>query len=1034
MLKSITQFSVKYPVSVSMIILATLLLGYISFDKLGIELFPDLNSPRLFIELKSGERPPEEMEDKFVDNVEALAIRQSGVVNVSSVSRVGVAQIEVEYSWDKDMDEAFLDLSKALSSFNQDDDLDELNITQHDPNADPVMLVAMQHSETDDLNELRKVAENYVRNELIRLEGIADVDIDGAEEMEVVVETNDYLLKSYDVDLATISNKIQTFNQNVSGGSIVEMGKRYVVRGLSELEQIEDLENIIVKISATDASAPGKRVAVLLKDVASINFKSKDLENSVRLNGESCIGLSIYKEMRYNTVRAVDDLRLALNKMENSLPGFTFTIIEDQGKFVSDAIGEVRDSALSGIILAVFVLLIFLRKIGPTAIVSAAIPISIIATFSLMYFAGLTLNIMTLGGLALGAGMLVDNSIVVLENIFRKHESGESARDSAISGTSEVGGAIIASTFTTIVVFIPIVYMHGAAGELFREQAFTVAFSLLCSLVVAILIIPMLYSRLYRKKSVFEGKKKESIQFKAYGRFLEKILNYKTWILVGTLLLIGSGWLMLQNMGSEFMPKSETREFYIDLKMAEGTRLERTAGAVESIEEMLEELAPGEIDLVYSEIGPTSGLSTDGSNVFDDQNMSTIKVKLIPDGKFSAISIMESLTEMFSESQNIELVCRQEESALQSILGTDEAPLVIEISGDEMSVLEDLSTQVIKELENIDGLQNIISSVEGGAPEVDIKIDRYRAGLMNIDISTLISRVTEKLQGSSAGQMDVKGDLTDITVKLKEISLKDLETLSIEVNNSEVLLKEIAEISIGNSPKEILHNNQNRIIKITADLNKDIALDKMAENIDFRLTSIEFPPEYRYFISGEEALRRESMSSLTFALLLSLVLVYMVLASQFESLVHPFTILLTVPLSVVGALAIFYFQGKALNIMAVIGIIMLVGIAVNDSIILVDAINRFRKSGLKLKEAIIMAGQRRIRPIIMTSLTTILALLPLTFGFGESASLRSPMAWAVIGGLITSTLLTLVVIPCVYMMFGQIELKWSKSKNTGVEE
>ncbi|MCF8381764.1 MAG: efflux RND transporter permease subunit [Bacteroidales bacterium] len=1033
MLKSITQFSVKYPVSVSMIILATLLLGYISFDKLGIELFPDLNSPRLFIEIKAGERPPEEMEEKFVENVEALAIRQSGVVNVSSVSRVGVAQIEVEYSWDKDMDEAFLDLSKALSSFNQNNDLDELNITQHDPNADPVMLVAMRHSETNDLNELRKVAENYVRNELIRLEGIADVDIDGVEEMEVLVETNDYLLKSYGIDLASISTKIQSFNQNVSGGSIVEMGKRYVVRGLSELEQIQDLENIIVKISATDNSSPGKRVPVLLKDVAKIRLQSKDLENAVTLNGESCIGLSIYKEMRYNTVKAVDELKLALIKMEKALPGFTFTIIEDQGEFVSEAIGEVRDSALSGIILAVFVLLIFLRKIGPTAIVSAAIPISIIATFSLMYFTGLTLNIMTLGGLALGAGMLVDNSIVVLENVFRKHEAGESAKDSAINGTSEVGGAIIASTLTTIVVFIPIVYMHGAAGELFREQAFTVAFSLLCSLVVAILIIPMLYSRLYQKKSPFEGKKQESIKFNGYGRFLEKILNYKAWILITTLVLIGSGWLMLQDMGSEFMPKSETREFYIDLKMSEGTRLERTAGAVKSIEELLRELAPGEIELIYSEIGPTSGLSTAGGNVFDDQNMSTIKVKLIPDGLISTSFVIASLNDMFSESQNIELVCRQEETALQSILGTDEAPLVIEISGDEMSVLEDLSLQVIKELENIDGLQNIISSVEGGAPEVDIKIDRYRAGLMNIDISTLINRVSEKLQGSSAGQMTVKGDLTDISVKLKDISLKELETLSIEVNNSEVLLKEIAEISIGNSPKEILHNNQNRIIKITADLNKDIALDKMAESIDLNLARIEFQPDYKYLISGEEALRRESMSSLSFALLLSLILVYMVLASQFESLVHPFTILLTVPLSVVGALAIFYFQGKSLNIMAVIGIIMLVGIAVNNSIILVDAINRFRQSGMKLKEAIVMAGQRRIRPIIMTSLTTILALLPLTFGFGESASLRSPMAWAVIGGLITSTLLTLVVIPCVYLFFGQLELRWSKSKNPEIE-
>ncbi len=1032
MLKSITKFSVDYPVSVSMIILATLLLGYISFDKLGIDLFPDLNNPRLFIELKSGERPPEEIEEKFVDRIEALAIRQSGVSNVSSVSRVGVAQIEVEYSWDKNMDEAFLDLSKALSSFNQED-LDEINITQHDPNADPVMLVAFQHTETDDLNELRKVAENYVKNELIRLEGIADVEIDGAEEIEVLIETNDYLLKSYNVDLATISNRIQNFNQNLSGGSIVEMGRRYIVRGLSQLEQINELENIIVRMGQPDESAAGERIPVLLGDLATISLQPKDLENSVRLNGESCVGLSIYKEMRYNTVRAVEQLREALEEMEKSLPGFTFTIVEDQGEFISGAIREVRNSAIGGIILAVFVLFIFLRRIGPTAIVSAAIPISIIATFALMYFADLTLNIMTLGGLALGAGMLVDNAIVVLENIFRNHEAGNSEREAAVNGTSQVGGAIIASTLTTIVVFIPIVYMHGAAGELFKEQAFTVAFSLLCSLVVAILIIPMLYTRVYRKKTPFTRKEKKSIQFTRYGRFLEKSLDYKGWVLLGAFGLIGLGWLMMKQLGSEFMPRTDTREFFVDLKMPEGTRLERTAGAVETLENLVRELAPDEVELVYSEIGPTSGLSTGGEDVFDDQNMATLKVKLVRNGKTTASSLIQSLTFYYADNSNIEMIGRQEETALRSILGTDEAPLVVELVGTETEVLEDLSEKVIMELNKIEGLQNISSSIEGGAPEVDIKIDRYRAGLMNIDVNTLVSRVSEKLQGTSAGQMDIKGELKDITVKLEDISLQELETLTITVDNVEVLLREVAEINIGNSPREILHNNQNRIVRITADLEGHTPLDRMAETISLSLQDVEFPPEHRFRITGEEALRKESMSSLGFALLLSLILVYMVLASQFESLVHPFTILLTVPLSVVGAIGIFYLQGKALNIMAVIGIIMLVGIAVNDSIILVDAINQFRKSGMKLKESIVAAGQRRIRPIIMTTLTTILALLPLTFGFGESASLRSPMAWAVIGGLVTSTLLTLVVIPSVYMLFGQMELRWFKSRNAGEE-
>ncbi len=1031
MLKAISRFSVNYPVSVSMIILATLLLGYISFDKLGIDLFPNLHSPKLYIELVAGERPPEEMEEKFVDGVESLAIRQSGVVNVSSTSRVGVALIEVEYTWEKDMNEAFLDLSKALSVFNQDDDLEEINITQYDPNSLPVMLVAFHHEESNDLNELRKTAENYVRNELIRLEGIADVEVDGVEELEVLVETNDYLLSSFNLDISTITSKILSYNQNISGGSIVELGKRYIVRGISELEEVKDLEEIIVKMG--DASVENSaRVPVRLRDVATVSYSLKEQENAILLNGEACVGLSIYKEMRYNTVKAVEDLKVALEDIERALPGFTFTIVEDQGKYISSAIGEVSDSLIFGILLAVFVLFLFLRKIGPTFIVSVAIPVSIIATFVLMYFTGLTLNIMTLGGLALGAGMLVDNAIVVLENIFRHHEQGEDAGEAAVKGTDQVGGAIIASTLTTIVVFIPIVYMRGASGELFKEQAFTVAFSLLASLLVAILIIPMLYSRIYRKKSPFAGRRTQSVQLSGYGRFLDKILRHRFYVLLGTILLMVGGWFMLQHTGSEFMPRAEAKEFYVDLQMPEGTQLERTTGAVHSLEIIIREIAGEELELIYSEIGPTSGLSSGGENLFDDQNMATIKVKLVPDSQLSTNNLIAVLSEHFRANPNFTALFRQEESALSSILGTEKSPLVVEISGEEMDELEALTATIIAELEEIPGIRNIASSIEGGAPEIEITIDRYRAGLMNVDVSTLINRVSEKLQGAEAGQMSMDGDLTDITVKLNDITLKELEMLTVEVNNTEILLREVADIKMGFSPREILHNNQNRVVDISADLDSDLPLDQVAASIDARLDKVDFPPKYSYKITGEEALRKEAMGSLGFALLLSLILVYMVMAAQFESLVHPFTILLPVPLAVVGAVAVFFFQGASLNIMALIGIIMLVGIAVNDSIILVDAINQFRREGMELREAIISAGQRRIRPIVMTTLTTILALFPMTLGFGESASLRSPMAWAVIGGLITSTMLTLVVIPCIYMVFGQLGKKVkAKEANPG---
>ena len=429
-MKKITQFSVDYPITILMLIMAVLLLGYISFSKLGIDLFPDLNNPRIFVELKSGERPPEEIEKQFVDGIESLAIRQKKVVQVSSISRVGSAQITIEYTWDADMDEAFLDIQKTLTSFSQNSEIDELTITQHDPNATPVILIGLSHPEINDMDELRKVAENYIRNELIRLEGIAEVELSGQEEKEVVIKTDNYILEAHGITPDVITNQIRNYNRNASGGSIVEMGLQYIIKGVGVFQSLEDIGNIIVTTKqpaaeTTELQNTGytEKVPVYLRDVATIAFRNKEPDNIVRIDRKRCIGLSIYKETKFNTVTAVKDLLKALQEIQKALPGYEFTIIQNQGEFINTAINEVKQTAMIGILLAVIVLFVFLRRIGATAIISIAIPISVVATFNLMYFNGLTLNIMTLGGLALGAGMLVDNAIVVMENISRNLES-----------------------------------------------------------------------------------------------------------------------------------------------------------------------------------------------------------------------------------------------------------------------------------------------------------------------------------------------------------------------------------------------------------------------------------------------------------------------------------------------------------------------------------------------------------------------------------------------------------------------------------
>ena len=1030
-MKKLTQFSVDYPVTILMVVLGVILLGVISFRKLGVDLFPDLNSPRIFVEIKSGERPPEEMEKQFVVNIEALAMRQSGVTQVTSVSKVGTAQITVEYAWNKDMDEAFLDLQKSLNDLTQNSDIEDLKITQHDPNTSPVMIIGLTHSEITDMNEIRKVAESYIRNELVRLEGVAEVELSGQEESEVIIETDLYRLEAQNLSLDEVSTRIQNFNRNVSGGRISELGMQYIVKGVSMLRDKEDFENLIVGYKATRVSSEGQttiqRAPIFLKDVATVSYGNKEPLNIVHINGERCVGLSVYKETRYNTVKSVEQIKKALVQVEKALPGYKLTQVSNQGKFISDAVGEVQQTALIGILLAVVILFVFLRRIGATLIVSVAIPISVIATFNLMYFNNLTINIMTLGGLALGAGMLVDNAIVVMENIFRNNESGMSVRDSAINGTAEVGGAITASTLTTIVVFLPIVYLHGASGELFKDQAWTVAFSLISSLFVAIFLIPTMFYRLYRNKKTTQTIK--SVQVRRYGRFLEKILNFKWLVIIVSTALIALSLLLVPHLGTEFMPKTQSREFTVNLRLQEGTKLERTESMVKNLEVILTDYLGENLKTIYSHIGPSSGISGNATSVFEGENTADITVILSEESTIPTESVIASVDALTSNIAGVEVNFKQEQSSLNSILGTSEAPLVVEVRGEDLDEIESVVDQVKSKLQGMGKLFNVQTSIEDGAPEVEVRVDRLRAGMYNININTVVTQIQDQLQGKNAGQLERDGEMRDITIKVPEMGLNEVNQIMITSGDQVFRLSEIADITIGSSPKEIFRRNQTRIGKVTAQLDKGVALDKVATEIREAVSTIDLQNNYRIQVTGEEEKRQESMNNLSFALLLSIVLVYMVLASQFESLIHPFTILLTIPLALVGTVVTFFILGKTINIMAIIGIIMLVGIAVNNSIILVDRINQLMNNGLDRKMAIIQAGQQRIRPIIMTSLTTILALLPLTIGFGESASLRSPMALAVIGGLVTSTLLTLVVIPCVFDVLDRFRGVFQRNKN-----
>jgi HAE1 family hydrophobic/amphiphilic exporter-1 len=1015
--RAAVDFALSHPVTVGMVVTAVLLLGKISYDRLGVELLPEIAAPRLFVEIRAGERPPGEIEKQFVRNIESLAIRQGGVTEVSSVIRAGSARTRVEYTWGKDMDEAFLDLQKAMTPLTQDEALESLEITQHDANMSPVVLIGMSHREITDVAELRKVAGNYVTNELIRIEGVAQVTLSGEEASVLSIDTDPYRLAAFNITIDDIAGRIEEANRSLSAGRVTELGIQYLVKSPSPFSSEADFGNMIVKTSDADNG----NTPVHLKDVADVSFVNSDPENIVRINGRRSIGLSVYKEMRFNTVKVVDAVVSQLGSIEQALPGYSFSVISDQGTFIRRAVDEVKDSALLGIALAVAVLFIFLRRVGLTFIVSLAIPVSIVATFNLMFFRGLTLNIMTLGGLALGAGMLVDNAIVVIESIFRNQEKGQSLREAIVTGTSEVAGAVTASTLTTIVVFLPIVYLHGASGALFKEQAWTVAFSLVSSLFVAILVIPALYYRLAGKSRRKTVARITHNGFNRYGRLLGWLIERSVKVVVLSALFMAGTAALVPLVGTEFMPRTGGKAFTVMVKTPEGSSLERTASTVSRLESLLLSIAGDTTLTLYSHAGMGSGSD---NAVFEGDNTAMMKV-IFPTGfALSPDAVMTQFIETAESPGSLELSLRLEDNSLGSLFGSESEPVVVEIKGEDLDEIARLTGEVKQSISKIPGLYNIRSSVEDGAPEVNVAIDRNMAGVNNISVSTLTEQLKQHLAGREAGQMEYRGEMRDIRIQTPGVSLDRLGSLVIREGNTEYRLDELATFEHAQAPREIFRRNQSRVGTVTAGMADEAgSLDRVATEVRSEVSKLDVPYNYSITVTGEEAKRQESVAGLMFALLLSVVLVYMTLASQFESLLHPFTILLTIPLAVAGAIWLFFITGMTINMMGIIGIVMLAGIAVNNAIILVDRINQLSASGMELRESILEAGRQRIRPVIMTSLSTILALLPMAFNVGEGGSLRSPMAIAVIGGLVTSTLMTLIVIPCAYFLLESLKRK-----------
>lgn len=1018
---SLPEFSTRYPVTIAMATLAVVLLGWISLDGLGTDLLPDLQTPVVTIDLAAPGKSPIEIEELYTRRLERDVSTIKGVKRVYSITRSGQAVVISEFAWDADMDYGLLDVQKKVGRYAANEDISQLDVTREDPLALAVMRIAITADENTELDALMGTVELLIKPKLEALEGVASAEVEGGAEKEVRVSLDPYLLEAFGLSPDAVINRIAQANADVSGGTLRENQQSYLVKALGRLNDMNDVREVIVGEKRGGGGAvSGDRVPVRVRDVGTVDLEYRERETIVRLNGRECVGLAIYKEAGSNTVAVVNTVLDAIDDLEADLSGMHFTTVENQARFVEDAIGEVETSAIYGAILAIFVLLIALRSWTVTLVIGLAIPISVLATFTLMYFEGLSLNIMTLGGLALGAGMLVDNAIVVIENIYRHLESGEDARTASSRGASEVGVAILASTLTTVAVFLPIVYLQGLAGKLFVDQAWTVAFSLLSSLVVAMTTIPMLTSRIFRRLNTT---RQTTIRSDNYYRFLNGVLNHKPILLVVVLLILGGTGYIARELQTEFIPREDQGLFQIDLTLSEGSRVELSDQIALHAKEIVESVGGSDVAHVYALVGLDPARVSGGGDP-TGPNRATLSVALHTQRSRSVSELVRDLDPILSAMPDIEVKYKLHETALEGVMGGQEAPIQVEVVGENLDILARITKDLQTRIEDLPSVYNVRTSFQGGQPEVDLAIRDEVAAAFGLTTQTISRTLERQLSGEVAGELSKDQRTRDIRVKYRDVDLRELRTMRIEGADGAILtLGDIADLNIIEGPREILRENQRRVGRITGYLTEGRILSESIADIRATIQTMAVPSGYRISIGGEERARAASFESLKFALLLSIVLVYMVMASLFESTLHPFTVMFSVPLAGIGVIFGFYILGEPLSVMAYIGIIMLGGIAVNDAIVLVDRINQLRQDGMALREAILQGGQDRLRPIMMTSATTILALLPMAIGFGEGAKLRAPMAIAVIGGLVTSTLMTLLVIPTMYELIDRIRGK-----------
>ncbi len=1018
----LSDISVKRPVTTVMVILVILLLGFVSLTKLSIDLLPKINVPVAIVSTQYSGVGPYEIESLVTRPLEETLATTSEVKNISSTSSEGSSIVVVQFNDGTDMDFATLEMREKVDLVKGalPDGTTSPMVMKIDPNAMPIV----QFSITGDKNleELQRVAEDKIKSRIERLPGVASVAVYGGLEKEVKVTVDPMKLQGYGLSLDTIANILRAENLNLPAGTIDKNNRELLVRTLGEFQSVEEIRDLPITL--------GSGGLVTLKDVANVKLAQKEGEATTSLNGEESIVLIINKQSTSNTVEVSKTVSEEMTKLKSELEGIEFTTIFDQADYINLAIGNTASSGLVGGILAIIVLYLFLRNIRTTFIIGIAIPISIIATFSLIYFSGITLNLMTLGGLALGIGMLVDNSIVVLENIYRYRENGYSRLKAASEGASEVAMAVTASTLTTVAVFLPIAFVEGIASMLFKELALTVTFSLLASLFVSLTIVPMLASKILKvnrngkaKKTIFDRilssfDKVFTFIDNRYQRILKWSLNHKkSTIALAIVIFISSIGLAL-TVGAEFFPSMDQGQLEISIDLPEGSKIEDTDKVVRRIETIAGEIP--EVDIVFALTGGSANMYV-SNNVANTASMN-IMLKSLAERERSTGLVADEIREKTSDIAGAKISVND----IGAMSMGSGSPISIEVKGDDIETLKEISNDILNMVASVEGTREVKSSFEEGKQEFQVTINREMASRYGLTTVQIAQSIRNAVSGSTVTKYKVDGTEIDVVVKSEEYvkeNLASFKQLQIMTNRGmSIPLEQIVEISNAKGPSQISRNDQVRTITVSGGiLGRDLV--SVTSDIQEKLDDYVIPDGYSYKIGGENEELNDAFSSLGLAIILAIILVYMVMASQFESLLNPFIIMFTIPLAFSGgALGLFITQ-RTISVPSIIGFIVLSGIVVNNAIVLIDYINNLRSKGMEIYEAVLQAGPTRLRPILMTTMTTALALIPLAIGVGEGAEAQAPLATVVIGGLILSTLLTLVLIPVVYVVFDKISNK-----------